>query len=224
MYRNRASIISHSASTCLESGIFSLRGSKNTHIICGICFVVVRFLLANMFSNNLRFLSSLRWIQYSSKIVILFREAEFALSEKIFWINVSSKSHLQWEIDVGEKSRRGFILVRGLEMNFFAWHKKLIESAFCVINFLILNRDGQTRTRVRFRHGLGHEILWTSDARSDPYISEKLGHGQTSETRVRSSLILKYSKPYYQLNAFANKWRMSPIFKCQQNWFHQFFL
>ena len=173
MYRNRASIISHSASTCLESGIFSLRGSKNTHIICGICFVLVRFLLANMFSNNLPFIPALN--------PIFVKNCNFISRSWIRFIRENILNKCLLKISSPMRNRRGWKIKKrihfGSRAHFFAWRKKLIESAFCVINFLILNRDGQTRTRVRFGHGLGHEILWTSDARSDPYISEKLGHG-----------------------------------------------
>ena len=61
-----------------------------------------------------------------------------------------------------------------------------------------------------------------SDKGLDQDMSENLGHGQTSDTRVRSPQIHTYLKLNYQLNAFANNQRMSLILKYQQNYFKHF--
>ena len=97
----------------------------------------------------------------------------------------------------------------------------MIESAFCVINFSILRwRDGRTkvRTSVRSGHGVSDARLWTSNADMN---SNKI---MTSETDTEEHT----RKPWIWTNighacSFVNNPRMSPIFKCQQNYFKNFY-
>ena len=80
MYRNRGSIVLHSASTCVENSIFSLvQGSRITHVVM------------SLFSNGLRAHSSLLYNLNLRQKCKLSQKAESALSEKIFLMNVSSK-------------------------------------------------------------------------------------------------------------------------------------
>ena len=85
----------------------------------------------------------------------------------------------------------------------------MIECAFCVINLIILSRDGRTlvRTRVRFGYGVSDARFLTSDADTN---SNKI---MTSDTDMEEHV----RKPRIRTNigharSFVNNWQMSPIF------------